>query len=151
MVSEVEERNKQIVHDFFRAIDAGDFGKLKELAAEDLTICVAGLPEPWNIDNFFRAVETHYAAFPDWIHVIEDVLAEGNKVAVKLNQNGTHKSEFEGIPATGTRATLPAMHLVTIVDGKIIDWFAIEDYLGLYVQLGMELKPKGNENLDSAT
>ena len=77
--------------------------------------------------------------------MIEDVIAEGNKVAVKLNQNGTHKSEFEGIPATGTIATLPAMHLGTIVDGKIVDWFAIEDYLGLYVQLGMELKPKQSD------
>jgi steroid delta-isomerase-like uncharacterized protein len=151
MVSEVEEQNKEIVREFFRAIDAGDFSKLKELAAEDLSINVAGLPEPWDVDMFFQAIETHYAAFPDWIHVIEDVIAEGDKVVVKLNQNGTHQSEFEGIPATGTRATLPAMHLATIVDGKIKDWFAIEDYLGLYVQLGMELKPKGNESLDSAS
>jgi predicted ester cyclase len=77
--------------------------------------------------------------------VIEDVIADGDKVAVKLTQNGTHKAEYEGIPATGVKATLPAMHLITIVDGKIKEWFAVEDYLGLYMQLGMELKPKEGE------
>ena len=77
--------------------------------------------------------------------MIEDVIAEGDKVAVKLTQNGTHKAEYEGIPATGIKATLPAMHLITIADGKIEQWFAVEDYLGLYMQLGMELKPKEDE------
>jgi hypothetical protein len=37
------------------------------------------------------------------------------------------------------------MHLFTVVDGKVIEGFAIEDYLGLYMQLGMELKPKEGE------
>jgi len=37
------------------------------------------------------------------------------------------------------------MHLLTIVDGKIKELFAIEDYLGLNQQLGMELKPKEAE------
>ena len=77
--------------------------------------------------------------------MIEEVISDGDKVAVKLTQNGTHKAEYMGIPATGVKATLPAMHLITIVDGKIKESFAVEDYLGLYMQLGMELKPKEAE------
>jgi len=37
---------------------------------------------------------------------------------------------------------MPTMHLIKIDDGKVQEWFAIEDYLGLYMQLGNELKPK---------
>jgi predicted ester cyclase len=37
-----------------------------------------------------------------------------------------HKAEYEGIPATGVKAKLPAKHLITIVDGKIMDWFDVE-------------------------
>jgi len=143
--AEVEEQNKEIVYEVFTAIDVGDFDKLEELFADDFAVDAPSLPEPLRKDMLFQHIKTHYAAFPDWIHVIEDVIADGDKVAVKLTQNGTHKAEYEGIPATGVKATLPAMHLFTVVDGKVIDWFAVEDYLGLYMQLGMELKPKEAE------
>jgi len=143
--TEVEEQNKEIAKEVFTAIDAGDFDRLNELFADDFALDAPGLPEPMRKDMLFQLIKTHYTAFPDWIHVIEEVIADGDKVAVKLTQNGTHKAEYEGIPATGVKATLPAMHLITIVDGKIKKWFAIEDYLGLYIQLGMELKPKEGE------
>ncbi len=143
--AEVEEQNKEIAKVLFTAIDAGDFDRLNELFADDFAVDAPSLPEPLRKDMLFQLIKTHYTAFPDWIHVIEDVIADGDKVAVKLPQNGTHKAEYEGIPATGVKATLPAMHLFTVIDGKIIDWFALEDYLGLYMQLGMELKPKEGE------
>ena len=66
-------------------------------------------------------------------------------VVVKLNQNGTHEAEYEGIPATGIKATLPAMHLFTVMNGKVVSWFAVEDYLGFYMQLGMELTSKDED------
>jgi len=128
--AEVEEQNKEIA---------------KELFADDFSLKVPGFDEPWGTDMLFKVIQSHYTAFPDWTHVIEDVVTEGEKVAVKLNQNGTHKAEYEGIPATGVEATLPAMHLFTVKNGKVVDWFAVEDYLGLYMQLGMELKPKEGE------
>ena len=140
--AEVEEQNKEIAKVLFTAIDAGDFDRLNELFADDFAVDVPGLPEPLRKDMLFQLIKAHYTAFPDWIHVIEEVIADGDKVAVKLTQNGTHKAEYEGIPATGVKATLPAMHLITIVGGKIKELFAIEDYIGLYMQLGMELKPK---------
>ena len=143
--AEVEEQNKEIAKQVFVAIDAGDFDKLKELFVDDFALKVPGFDEPWGTDMLFKVIKSHYTAFPDWTHVIEDVVAEGEKVAVKLNQNGTHEAEYEGIPATGIEATLPAMHLFTIKNGKVVDWFVVEDYLGLYMQLGMELKPKEGE------
>ena len=143
---EVEEQNKEIARELFAVIDAGDFDRLNELFADDFAVDAPGLPEPLRKDMLFQLIKTHYTAFPDWIHVIEDVIADGDKVAVKLTHNGTHKAEYEGIPATRIKAILPAMHLITIVGGKIKEWFAVEDYfLGLYMQLGMELKPKEAE------
>jgi steroid delta-isomerase-like uncharacterized protein len=138
----VEEQNKELAKGLFSAIDAGNFDKLKGLFADDFALKVPGFDEPWGTDMLFQAIKSHYTAFPDWTHVIEDVVAEGEKVAVKLIQNGKHEAEYEGIPATGIEATMPAMHLFTIKNGKVVDWFTVEDYLGLYMQLGMELKPK---------
>jgi steroid delta-isomerase-like uncharacterized protein len=141
----VEEQNKEVAKAVFASIDAGDFERIDELLADDFAAPLPGLSEPLRKDTLFQLIKSHYTAFPDWIHVIENVIAEGDMVAVKLTQHGTHQAEYEGIPATGVKVTQPALHLITIVDGKIKDWSPIEDYLGLYQQLGMELKPKEAE------
>jgi steroid delta-isomerase-like uncharacterized protein len=137
-----EEQNKQVARDFFAAIDRQDFPRLKELLADDFALSDPGSPVPLNADNLFSAIKDHYTAFPDWNHVIEDVTSEGEKVTVRLIQYGTHKAEYTGIPATGNKVHMAALHLGRIVDGKIKEWLGIEDYLGLMMQLGMELKPK---------
>ena len=49
---------------------------------------------------------------------------------------------YEGISATGKRISNPAMSIMTIVDGKVKDWWVIEDNLGFMQQLGMELQMK---------
>ncbi len=136
-----QEQNKQVARDFFAAIDRQDFPRLKELLAADFALSDPGSPVPLNADNLFSAIKEHYTAFPDWNHVIEDVTSEGEKVTVRLIQYGTHKAEYMGIPATGNKVHMAALHLSKIVDGKIKEWLAIEDYLGLMQQLGMELKP----------
>ena len=140
--AKVEEQNKEIVRDFYNALDKGDFDRLKALSSDDFAFKAPGLDEPLGRDAIFQVIKTHYTAFPDWKHVIEDIIAEGGKVTVKITQNGTHKAEYEGIPATDKKVILPAMFLLTIVDGKIKEAWDVEDYLGLYQQLGMELKPK---------
>jgi steroid delta-isomerase-like uncharacterized protein len=140
--AETEARNKEIVRQLFSAIDKGDFEKLKGLLADDFSVIEPGMQEPLRQDALFQLIKTHYAAFPDWNHVIEDTIAEGDEVAVKLTQYGTHRAEYEGIPATGNKVTMSALHFMTIANGKIKDWYAVEDYLGLNMQLGMVLRPK---------
>jgi steroid delta-isomerase-like uncharacterized protein len=137
----IEAQNKELVRGFWSAIDKNDFAKLKELTADDFSIKAPGLTEPMKLEDVFQAIKTHYAAFPDWKHSIEDMVIEGDKVAVKLLQNGTHKGVFEGIPPTDKKLTLPTLCLMVIANRKIRELWALEDYLGFYQQLGMELKP----------
>jgi steroid delta-isomerase-like uncharacterized protein len=140
-----EEQNKQLALDFFAAIDRQDFSKLRELLADDFALSDPGSPVSLNAETLFSGIKDHYTAFPDWHHVIEDVISEGDKVAVRLIQYGTHKAEYMGISATGNQVHMAALHIGKIVDGKIKEWLAVEDYLGLMQQLGMELKPKEAE------
>jgi len=143
--AEVEEQNKEKARDLFKAIDEGNAEKILALLADDFILTAPGITEPLGRDILVQLRNAHYESFPDWKHVIEDVIADGDRVVVKLTQMGTHEAEYEGIPATGAKATVLAVHLIKIVDGKVKEWFAIEDYLGLYIQLGMELKPKEEE------
>jgi steroid delta-isomerase-like uncharacterized protein len=142
----IEEQNKQVARDFFAAIDRQDFTKLKELLADDFALSAPGSPAPLNAETLFSVIREHYAAFPDWHHEVEDVMGEGEKVTVRVMQYGTHKAVYSGIPATGNKVQMAALHVGRIVNGRIKDWFAVEDYLGLMTQLGMELKPKAPDN-----
>jgi len=140
-----QEQNKIIIRALFAAIDKQDFDKLNELLSEDFALSAAGLDKPWTKDDVFKDIKKYYTSFPDWNHQIDDMIAEGDNVAVKLTQHGTQKAQFEEIAPTGTKVTKSAMHELTIINGKIKEWWGLEDDLGLMFQLGMVLKPKGEK------
>ena len=51
-------------------------------------------------------MQMFYAAFPDYTHVIDEMVAEGDRVAVRLTFHATHQAEFQGIPSTGNAVTI---------------------------------------------
>ena len=44
-------------------------------------------------------------AFPDWNETVEDIIAEGDKVWVRLSYTGTHKGDFMGLSPTDKKIT----------------------------------------------
>ena len=135
----VQTQNKEIVREVFAAIDNNNFDKLKELFADDFALTGPGALQPWKAEDIFKGITMHYASFPDWTHNIEELIAEGDKVVVKLTQVGTHKAQYKEINATGKKIINPAISIMTVVNGKVKDWWVIEDNLGFNQQLGMEL------------
>jgi predicted ester cyclase len=77
------------------------------------------------------------AAFPRYLVLAEDMIAEGDKVAVRARFQGVHKGEFMGIPATGKRVDLPCQIIYQIAGGKIVQHWASLDQLSLMKQLGV--------------
>ena len=73
---------------------------------------------------------------PDRKFTHDDVVAEGDKVAVSINVTGTYKGEFQGIPPTGKQVSFTAMDVLTIIDGKITEEWATADMMGLMQQIG---------------
>jgi steroid delta-isomerase-like uncharacterized protein len=140
--AKLEEQNKELARKVIAAIDRNDFATLKELCSLDVTVSAPGLTEPMNFETLTQVIKAHYTAFPDWKHSIEDIVAEGNTVVIKLVQSGTHKAPYEGIPPTEAKVTEPGIYFDTIVDGKVKATYVLEDTLGLFQGLGMELKPK---------
>ncbi len=76
-------------------------------------------------------------AFPDFRYEVEDVIAEGEKVAVRDVFRGTHQGNFMGIPATGNRVTMEAIHIFRFVDGRMAEHWVARDDLGMMQQLGV--------------
>lgn len=80
-------------------------------------------------------------AFPNYELVVEDLLAEEDKVAARLTMRGTHLGEFMGIQPTGKEVEWPVMLIYQIVDDKVIDHWMIGDQMNLMQQLGVVPEP----------
>ncbi len=140
--AQIEEQNKTIVRQFFEAIDAQNYARMKELLAPDFVLHYSGPQQDFAGEAFIQLVRAYYTAFPDGVHIFEDILAVGDKVVNRALWEGTQKAEFEGLPATGTKVKFYQIGISRVEDGKIKETWVVEDNLGMMTQLGMELRPK---------
>jgi steroid delta-isomerase-like uncharacterized protein len=83
-----------------------------------------------------RNVAAYRTAFPDLTCVIEQLVAEGEWVAVRLTLHGTHLGPLAGIAATGKRVTMQELVFWQVVEGKLRAIWSQGDSLGLRIQLG---------------
>ena len=74
-------------------------------------------------------------AFPDVKITIEDVIAEGDKVAFRSTMRGTHQGEFLGIAPTGQGVTFGLLDVIRIEDGKFVEQWGGPDIYDLMQQL----------------
>ena len=79
----------------------------------------------------------YFAAFPDAIATIEDILAEGDKVAIRVTWRGTHKGEFMNIAPTGNKIEMTNTIIFRIAVDKLAENWATIDELRLMQQLGV--------------
>ena len=84
-----------------------------------------------------KTLETFYAAFPDYHHRIEDLIAEGDKVVLRVSDLATHNRDFRGLPATGKEISISAVYICRFVEGRIAEAWMEADLLGFYQQIGV--------------
>ncbi len=143
-----QEQNKQLVRQFFEALDRYDTEMVDQLVSStNYSFHFSGMPPmDWNT-NKEQFLAPFNKAFPDLHRNIVDMVAEGDKVAVSVNVTGTYKGEFQGIPATGKHVSFTAMDILTIIDGKIIEEWATADMMGLMQQIGaIPVRPTSSNN-----
>jgi predicted ester cyclase len=143
--AEVEEQNKELVLQFYNALDGQDYEKIDGFMSDDIILQYAGSPDPIKRESIIEFVRYYYNAFPDNTHNVEEFIAKGDKVIALVHQRATHKGEYEGIQPTGIQVDYYASDIWRVVEGKIVEAWVVEDNLSLMMQLGMELKPKEGE------
>ncbi len=136
----VEEQNVEIVREFFESIDNGTQAERTDLFSSDYICHFVGAPEPLPLEVQIQFISFAYKAFPDNIHIIKDVFAKGDRVAMRVINQGTHQGEWEEIPPTGNKYAYEAMWIFRLANGKIAEAWGLEDNLGFMQQLCMELK-----------
>jgi predicted ester cyclase len=87
-------------------------------------------PEP------FKAVHRNFVgAFPDVRVDIEDIITEGDRVAVRWRASMTHHGDHLGFPATGKKDTLDGSSFVIVKGNQIIEGWNQMDLQGLMQRL----------------
>ena len=111
-----------------------DLDALDEVLAPDLRVQLgASHLDRAQTKDFIRAV---YAAFPDYTHTPEEILAVGDRVVLRATNRATHSGDFQGIAPTGRRISFGQIAIYRIADRQIAEIWEEADLLGLMQQLG---------------
>lgn len=131
-----EPQNKRIVrHIFERVWNDAHFDSLQVIWAADARFHFRGSASPTGPDRVEGIVRRWREAFPDFRFVVEDLIAEGDRVAARLTFTGTHSGRFQGIDPTGRQISVTEMMFFRINDGMIVDAWEDYDAYGMRQQL----------------
>lgn len=132
------ERNKAVVRAFVAAVNAQDWVRLAELVAPDFIrhSYAGGSPGVHSRDDLLRFLRGEFETFPDAREVVADLLAEGDRVAVRHSFQGTQTGPMGPHPPSGRVMTADYLAIYRLVGGVIAEAWAEWDNLSGLSQLG---------------
>ena len=96
-----------------------------------------GMPESMDREAYDQFIAAFRGAMPDIRDTAEDVLAEGDRVAVRWKGSGTHTgAPLMGIPAGNKKVAANGTYIFRITEGKIVEAWDFWDNLNVLQQLG---------------
>jgi predicted ester cyclase len=131
------EENKQIARRIFEEVlNRGDWGVADQLVLD----CYRHHPAPQGlaagVGGFCAILQMYRTGFPDLQTVVEDVIGEGDLVAVRFSGRGTHGGEFMGIVPTGREIRATGMAWFRFEDGKVAEEWSELNALEILLQIG---------------
>ncbi len=132
--------NIELAKKFYRHLDALQMDSLKALSAPDLKINYQS-GEPGTLGDMEPYIKMFYTAFPDYKHEIDGIIAADDKVVCRVTFTGTFTNSFMEMNPSGEKFRYKGIQIFQFVNGKVTNFWVVEDELGLMTQLGLELKP----------
>jgi predicted ester cyclase len=121
-VSDAEEKNKALVRRFLEAQPKGDLDSVKEMLAPDFVKHEWSQEEPDHRERYLRGVAEEHAAFSEHRYIIDDQIAEGDKVMTRWTGRGIHdRGEYAGFAPTGREAEVKIIDVHRVEGGKIAE------------------------------
>src|SRR5215204_484978 len=122
----------------------GNLDVVDELMAPDIFDHAAVPEHQHGIDGFKHVMEWVREFSSDVHYNIDDIIAEGEKVAVRMTHSGTHTGTVRGIPPTGKSFSVEYVHWYRLANGQVTEIWAVRDDLTRLQQL--ELIPAPGES-----
>lgn len=127
---------KDLCEQMITAWNRGDIPAVTQLWAESPTHYT---PEGRPVDSAYviQLIEAGLRAFPDQHLEVDSMIAEGDRVAMRITSTATHKGEFLGVPATGRQVRWPMFWELRFAEGKVAELWDVTNYLPLLKTLGI--------------
>jgi steroid delta-isomerase-like uncharacterized protein len=137
------EENKALVRRFVDEVQSGgNIDAIDELCSPEFVNHSAPPGMPSNCEGVKQVTAMFRRAFPDSYFTVEEMVAEGDKVATRKSFRGTHQGEFMGIPPTGRQVSIGLIDIVRINDRQVVEHWSMGDNLGMLQQLGVIPEPR---------
>ncbi|MDP8929588.1 MAG: ester cyclase [Actinomycetota bacterium] len=131
---ELKARARRIVEEVFTQ---GDFAAAEELIAPNYVHHLPGDQPDAGLARVKQWVTLMRRTFPDVHPIVEDEIAEGDRVVQRIIVHGTHAQEFLGVPPTGKQVTFEVVDINRAgPDGRFVEHWSSVDLFGLLQQLG---------------
>jgi steroid delta-isomerase-like uncharacterized protein len=142
-----EEENKAIVRQFWQeGWKQENQAVFDEICAVDYVNHDPNVPEVIDLNSYKQHVALHVSAFhTDKAVEVDEMVAEGDKVAARWIWRVAHKGEYMGIPPSGNQLTLTGITFHRLAEGKVAENWHQYDALGFMQQLGV-VPPMGRED-----
>ena len=133
------ERNKHIVRLYIEELwNNLQYDLIDQILASNLLVHAPDGAQERGNQRFRQLIPYLRTAFPDLHLSIEQVIAEGDSVALRVRVTGTHQGEFAGFAPTRKALEFPEWFFMRLWDGKIVESWYLRDQEGLLQQLRQE-------------
>jgi steroid delta-isomerase-like uncharacterized protein len=131
------ENNKALARQLTKLLDHDDKAKIMEILSPDFVSHFTGIPRPLDREQYLQVNHLAKIAFNDLTRSVEDLVAEDDRVVVRITARGTHTGMFQGIAGTGKLTKITGIAIRRILEEKIVEEWVITDQLGLLQQIGL--------------
>jgi steroid delta-isomerase-like uncharacterized protein len=124
----VEQKHKALVRRFHEeAWNKGNVAAVDEFMAADYVDYPIPSGLPPGTEGLKQTISTYRTAFPDLKATVDDIFAEGDRVAYRWSTRGTHLGEWLGIPPTGYHMAATGITVFRIAGGKVVEGWTSMD------------------------
>jgi steroid delta-isomerase-like uncharacterized protein len=127
--------NIALVRDSLDAFNAGDLDACVAIIGPEFVMNLAGQSPMRGAAVWRQGAEVIRRGFPDLHAHIDDIVAAGDEVAVRLTFRGTHLGDFLGMPATGRTIEYVSHEFYRIADGLVAEEWICSDTATMTSQL----------------
>lgn len=120
---------------WIEAFNQRDWETERAARSDDFRAILSGAPAPLDNAAWSGFMNAFVAAFPDSTIQVQACISEDDTVVTRWSITGTHRGEFQGIPATGHTVQFNGIEFNRVRDGKIAEHIAQFDLAGLMQQL----------------
>ena len=128
---------KAIARTWHESLNQRNLDALDSVLASDIAHHSATFPDTVGPAGVKRILGAAFTGFPDAHWTVEDVIAEGDLVAMRFRVDGTHLGEFQGYAPTGRPVVWTGINILRIECGRIVESWSEVDSVGRLEQIGV--------------